>query len=252
MAEFLKGAHMRDYVVIDLEMTGLKMKTDRILEIGAVKINGSSLGDTFQAFANPHCKIDREITELTGITDEMVAGAPDVKAVFDDFLEFAGDLPLIGHNVKYDYGFLKQCAVNHGMKFERKTIDTLKIARKLLKEPEKKTLESLCAYFGIAQNDAHRAQDDAVAAAKLFLLLKDRYSEQEPELFEPKQLQFRVKKQGPLTPAQKRDLNHLLIYHKIESNIEIDSLTKSEASRMIDRIYARYGRIQNQEESKHV
>lgn len=243
---------MCEYIAIDLEMTGLKIQTDRILEIGAVKISGSSLGETFQTFVNPHRELNSEITKLTGITDRMVADALDEKDALQDFLEFAGDLPLIGHNVKYDYGFLKQCAVNHGIKFNRKTIDTLKIARKLLKEPEKKNLESLCACFGIAQDNAHRAQDDAVAAAKLFLLLKNKYFDSEPDLFEPKELQFHVKKQEPLTPAQKRDLNHLLIYHKIEPNIDIDSLTRSEASRMIDRIYARYGRIQNQEESEHV
>ncbi len=243
---------MSDYVAIDLEMTGLRMKTDRILEIGAVKIDGNCLGDTFQTFVNPHRRLDEKISELTGITDEMVEGAPEAEEAIHDFLKFAGELPLIGHNVRYDYGFLKQCAANHGIEFERKTIDTLKIARKLLKEPEKKSLESLCAYFGIIQNEIHRAKDDALAAAKIFLLLRDQYMNREPELFEPKLSPLRLKKQGPLTPAQKRDLNHLLIYHKIESDIEIDSLTKSEASRMIDRIYAKYGRIREREESVHV
>lgn len=247
-----EGIYTDEYVAVDLEMTGLKVKTDRILEIGAVKIKGNCLGDTFQTFVNPHCKLDEKIEALTGITGEMVAGAPEAKDAFCAFLEFAGDLPLIGHNVRYDYGFLRQCAVNHGIEFERKTIDTLKIARKLLREPEKKSLDSLCAYFGIIRNEAHRAGDDALAAAKLFLLLREQYMSREPELFEPKQTVLRVKKQGPLTPAQKRDLNHLLIYHKIESNIEIGSLTKSEASRMIDRIYAEYGRIRDREESEHV
>ena len=78
------------------------------------------------------------------------------------------------------------------------------------------------------------------------------YLETEPGLFVPKPLNYKVKKQGPLTPAQKRDLNHLMIYHKIESDIEIDSLTKSEASRMIDKIYAQYGRIPEQEGSDNV
>lgn len=243
---------MEEYVAVDLEMTGLHVKTDRILEIGAVKVTENALGETFQTFVNPHRRLGKEITELTGITDEMVDGAPEPEAAFRSFLEFAGDLPLIGHNVMYDYSFLKQCAVNCGIPFDRKIIDTLKIARKLLKEPEKKSLESLCSYFQIIQNEMHRAQDDAKATAQLFLILKNQYKEQEPGLFVPKQVQYRAKKQGPLTPAQKRDLNHLLIYHRIESNIEIDSLTKSEASRMIDRIYARYGRIPDQEERKHV
>ena len=94
--------------------------------------------------------------------------------------------------------------------------------------------------------------DDARATAELFLLLQKAYQEAEPGLFVPKPLNYKVKKQGPLTPAQKRDLNHLLIYHRIESDIEIDSLTKGEASCMIDKIYAKYGGIPRQEGSEHV
>ena len=132
------------------------------------------------------------------------------------------------------------------------TMFPLKIARKVLKEPEKKSLDALCGYFSIVRDHAHRAVDDARATAELYLLLKAQYQEQEPGLFCPKEVHLHIKKQGPLTPAQKRDLNHLMIYHRIESDIEIDSLTKSEASRMIDKIYAKYGRIPKQEVSDNV
>ena len=168
------------------------------------------------------------------------------------FLEFAGEAPFLGHNVIFDYSFLKQCAVNHKISLERSALDTLKIARKVLKEPEKKSLEALCGYFQIDREHAHRAVDDAKATAELFLMLQQKYQQQEPGLFVPKPLHYKVKKQGPLTPAQKRDLNHLMIYHRIEFNIELDSLTKSEASRMIDKIYAQYGRIPEQEGSDNV
>ncbi len=241
-----------ELIAVDLEMTGLQVKTDRILEIGAVRISQGQILDTFQTFVNPHRKIDARITELTGITPEMVADAPEAEVALQKFLEFAGEAPLLGHNVIFDYGFLKQCAVNQGITWDRETIDTLKIARKLLKEPEKKSLEALCEYFQIHRDHAHRAVDDARATAELFLLLQRDYQEAEPGLFTPKPLNYKVKKQGPLTPAQKRDLNHLLIYHRIEFDIEIDSLTKSEASRMIDKIYAEYGRIPKQEGSEHV
>lgn len=241
-----------ELIAVDLEMTGLQVKTDRILEIGAVRIVDGEIQDTFQTFVNPHRKIDAHITELTGITAEMVVDAPEAEDSLQDFLVFAGDAPLLGHNVIFDYGFLKQCAVNCGISWDRPAIDTLKIARKVLKEPEKKSLESLCMYFQISRVHAHRAVDDAKATAELFLRLQKKYQETEPGLFAPKQLNYKVKKQGPLTPAQKRDLNHLLIYHRIESDIEIDSLTKGEASRMIDRIYAKYGRIPKQEGSEHV
>ena len=240
------------YVAVDLEMTGLNARADRILEIGAVKVVDGMLTDTFQTLVNPQRQLSSEITALTGISQEMLSDAPKQREAFLRFLEFAGELPLLGHNILSDYRFLKQCAVNERLTFERKGIDTLKIARKLLKEPEKKSLEALCAYFQIAQGRAHRALDDAAASAELFLVLKSAYGSREPGLFTPRSLSARAKKQGAITPAQKRDLNHLLIYHKIEPTMEIESLTKSEASRLIDRIYARYGRIPKQEESKNV
>ena len=215
---------IRELIAVDLEMTGLQVKTDRILEIGAVRLVDGQLRDTFQTFVNPLRK----------------------------FLEFAGEAPFLGHNVIFDYSFLKQCAVNHKISLERSALDTLKIARKVLKEPEKKSLEALCGYFQIDREHAHRAVDDAKATAELFLMLQQKYQQQEPGLFVPKPLHYKVKKQGPLTPAQKRDLNHLMIYHRIEFNIELDSLTKSEASRMIDKIYAQYGRIPEQEGSDNV
>ena len=224
---------IRELIAVDLEMTGLQVKTDRILEIGAVRLVDGQLRDTFQTFVNPHRRIDARITELTGIRPEMVENAPEAEEALRKFLEFAGEAPFLGHNVIFDYSFLKQCAVNHKISLERSALDTLKIARKVLKEPEKKSLEALCGYFQIDREHAHRAVDDA-------------------GLFVPKPLHYKVKKQGPLTPAQKRDLNHLMIYHRIEFNIELDSLTKSEASRMIDKIYAQYGRIPEQEGSDNV
>lgn len=231
------------FVAADLEMTGLKVRSDRILEIGGVRVENGKITDTFQTFVNPHRRLERKIVELTGIEDEMVAEAPEEAEAVRAFLDFAGELPLLGHNLIFDYGFLKQAAVNAGFSFERRGIDTLKIARKVLKVPESKSLDELCKYFRIFRKKKHRAVDDAEAAAELFFLLKERYGKTEPAIFRPVQLQYRVKKQGKITPAQKRDLNHLLIYHRIEAKIEVDSMTRSEASRMIDQIYASYGRL---------
>ena len=119
-----------DLIVVDLEMTGLQVKTDRILEIGAVRIHEDQITDSFQTFVNPHRRLEERIIELTGITDDMVADAPEADAALEAFLAFAGDCPLLGHNIRFDYGFLKQCAINNGRKFERRALDTLKIARK--------------------------------------------------------------------------------------------------------------------------
>lgn len=231
------------FIAVDLEMTGLKVKTDRILEIGALKVENGRVTDTFQTLVNPHRELHETITELTGIDNNMIEDAPETRTALTAFLDFAGDLPLLGHNVIFDYSFLKQAAVNDGISFERSGIDTLRIARKVLREPKQKSLDELCVFFQIPRKRKHRAGEDAEAAMKLFFLLKERYGGQFPELFLPVPLQFRVKKQGKITPAQKRDLNHLIIYHRIEAKIEVDSMTRSEASRMIDRIYAVYGRL---------
>lgn len=232
-----------EYVTVDLEMTGLKTTRDRILEIGAVKIRDGQLTDTFHTFVNPHRTLSPVIVNLTGITDEMVADAPEIDTALVDFLEFAQELPLIGHGLMYDYSFLKQNAVNLNLTFERSGIDTLKIARKMLPADQKKSLASLCELYQISRRKAHRALDDAVETAELFLILRDRYGAQNPEIFQPRPLRYKVKKQSPITPVQKKDLYRLMTYHKITADVEIEHLTRSEASRMIDRINAEYGKV---------
>lgn len=159
---------MDAFVAVDLEMTGLKVKTDHILEIGAVKTENGRVTDTFQTLVNPHRGLDEAIVRLTGITDEMVRDAPDAEEAVRAFLSFAGELPLLGHNLMFDYSFLKQAAVNCDLPFERDGIDTLKIARKVLAEPERKSLDSLCDFFHIQRDRCHRALDDAKAACLLF------------------------------------------------------------------------------------
>ncbi len=232
-----------DYVVVDLEMTGLKSKTDRILEIGAVKVRGGRVVGEYHKMVDPRMELPEEIVSLTGITNEMAReGCGDAEAVFG-FLEFAEGLPLVGHNILFDYSFLKQCAVNYGRALEKEGIDTLKLARKFLPKEEKKTLDCLCAYYGIERERNHRALEDARATAVLFRRLQEAFGESDPEAFQPKPLKRKVKKQTPATPRQKRYLKELAAYHKIELKVEIDSLTRSEASRMVDRILSACGKM---------
>ncbi len=231
------------YVAVDLEMTGLSAKTDRILEIGGVKVVHGEITDTFHRLVNPQMKLPKEIIELTGITDEMAgAGCSTVDAV-KGFLTFSEGFPLVGHNLIFDYSFLKQCAVNQGMMMERKGTDTLKLARKFLLEAENKTLDHLCGLFQIKRDRNHRALEDAKAAAELLEYFKEKYGSKEPGAFEPKPLLYKVKKQQPATARQKRRLQELTEYHKIELERKIESLTRNEASRTIDQIYLRYGRL---------
>lgn len=227
---------LEEYVVVDLEMTGLNPRLDRILEIGAVRAAHGEITGTFRRMVNPRMKLSEKVTEITGITDEMARDGCGCAEAVKDFLEFAGDLDFVGHNLIYDYGFLKQAAANQGIALERKGIDTLKLARRLLPEAEKKSLDYLCGYLHIARGMRHRALDDAMATAELLRYLWKRFGEKEPELFAGVPLQYKAKKQQPASARQKRRLGELLSYHKMELDVEVESLTRSEASRITDQI----------------
>lgn len=231
------------YVVVDLEMTGLRAKTDRILEIGAVKVENHQITETYQKMINAGIKIPKEIQKLTGITDEMAAAGVEEREAVEGFFDFCKGFPLAGHNILFDYSFLKQYAVNHKMTFEKNGIDTLKLSRKFLPELEKKTLDYLCEYLKIERSRNHRALEDARATYVLLEYLREKYAGQEPEAFRPLPLVYRAKKQSPATERQKRHLKELAEYHKIELDIDIETLTKSEASRKTDRILAQYGKL---------
>ena len=234
---------LEEYIAVDLEMTGLRPVRDKILEIGAVYVKNGQIMESYETLVNPGIMIPPEITELTGITQAMAEGGTDTKAAMTGFLEFRRNLPLVGHNILYDYSFLKQNAANCDLELEAMVLDTLKLSRKLLPGLEKKTLVAMCEYFHIIRKQEHRALCDAEAAAQLLELLKKQFGEACPELFEPTQITFKVKKQGPITPRQKKYLKELAEYHKIELSVTIDGLTRGEASRLTDRILAQYGKV---------
>ena len=231
------------YVVVDLETTGLQPAKDRILEIGAVKVEKGVVKDTFSTFINPRMAIPAYIQALTGITQDMVKDAGTAEQAFYEFLDFCGDAVLMGHNLMFDYSFLKHQAANLKIPFERKGLDTLKIARGILPELESRSLTSLCEYFQINREHAHRAFHDALATHEVYEQLKAKAGEGQEKLFVPLPLLYKAKKQGPITNSQKAYLNDLVKYHKISLDVEIDSLTKNEASRKIDNIISEYGRI---------
>ena len=158
---------IEDYICLDLETTGLNPKTDKIIEIGAVKVRNGIIIDSFETFVAPERKLEQRITELTGITDKMLENAPSKEEIISKFLEFAEEDVLLGHSVLFDYSFIKRAAVNCRLTFERKGIDTLKIARKYLPDLESRSLGSLCPHYGIA-HCAHRAMADAVATVSLY------------------------------------------------------------------------------------
>ena len=195
---------MREYVAVDLEMTGLRLARDKILEIGAVLMKDGREAGRYHALVNPRVEIPQEIQALTGITQTMAVQGVEASQAVKEFLQFYGGRPLVGHNISFDYGFLKQGAVNVGLSLETAVADTLKIARKVLPKEQKKNLEALCGLFEIPLAEHHRALEDAAATARLFEILKERYGGTCPEAFVPAPLQIKVKKQGPITPRQKK------------------------------------------------
>ena len=234
---------MREYVTLDLETTGLEPKRDRIIEIGAVKVsNGVVIGE-YTTLIDPQLEIPEGISKLTGISNDMVQGKPLIQKVLGEFLEFCGDLPLLGHNILFDYSFVKHQAVNCGLEFEKEAVDTLKIARAVLSDLPSRSLQNLRQHFEIPQGDAHRALEDARTTYHLYERLFQEYGQSKPELFCSKPLIYKVKKQGPMTPAQKRYLQDLVKYHRINLNVNPESLTRNEASRLIDEILSTYGKI---------
>ena len=116
---------MKEYVSVDVETTGLAPKQDKIIEIGAVRVRDGQIVESFTSFVNPGRILPAYITELTGILQEQVDEAETMESVLPAFLEFAGDLPLMGHRILFDYGFLKRAAVNMRLDFERSGVDTL-------------------------------------------------------------------------------------------------------------------------------
>lgn len=226
------------YISIDLETTGLEPKHDKIIEIGALRVENGQITDTFSTFVNPGRKLEERIISLTGIRDGELSDAPYIQEVLPGLLDFMGSMPILGHSILFDFSFLKKAAVNQGLAFEKCAIDTLKIARKYLAELESRSLDYLCDYYQIP-HQAHRALEDARATHLLYGRLAEFFYEKEPEgggLFAPIPLSYQAKRDTPATRAQKEQLVRLLEQKKITLPVDIERLTRSEASRYVDKI----------------
>lgn len=235
---------LNEYVVLDLEMTGLSAKTDQIIEIGAIKIKDNKIVESFGGLVNPSCKIPTRVVELTGITDEMVQQGMDKDEAISQLLDFIEGQILVGQNIGFDYSFLKQWAVNHKRPLEVKACDTLKIARVLLPAEQSKKLEALCVYFNIERAREHRAMDDAIETWQVFEKLKELALQKAEgdKWFEPQTVVYHAKKQSPATPRQVKRMKEYREQHQIFDEINWENLTKSEASRIMDKYILVHGR----------
>lgn len=229
------------YVALDLETTGLNPASDRIIEIGMAKVDKGEVTATYSTLINPIIKVSERITNLTGIKNSELADKPRIEDVIDDIIDFVGDYAILGHNVIFDYSFLKKAAVNNNKEFNPQGIDTLKMARRILPELEHKKLDYLCEYLKVNPGNSHRALDDAFSASKIYWKMYE--IKPEDSGFEStSQLVYSVKKDSPITEAQKNYLSALVIKHKVTLDMPIEEMTKSMASRNIDLIISQYGK----------
>ena len=158
-----------EYVAFDIETTGLSSRLDALTEIGAVLFrNGAEVG-RFQTFVDPERHIPLNITQLTGISDEMVSGAPKAAEAVEAFLKFAGDRPLVAHNANFDIGFIEEVCLSNGIYFDPVFIDTLVLSQSLLPDIRSHKLDLVAGRLGLPDFEHHRASDDALTCGLILM-----------------------------------------------------------------------------------
>ena len=168
------------FIVFDLETTGLNPASEEITEIAAVRVVEGEIRDSFQTYVNPHKPIPPEITELTGISDETVADAPDLDKAVPEFLKWAGEgqYPLVAHNAGFDMGFLRTACQRLGIEREFTSIDTLEMSRLMLPHMHKFKLNILAKELQVGPFEHHRASEDAAVLGRIYVKLLKRLREE--------------------------------------------------------------------------
>ena len=166
------------YVVFDIETTGFSPLSDRIIEIGAVKVVNGTITDKFSTFVNPDIPIPFRIEQLTSINDSMVLPAPKIDKVLPDFLKFCEGCALVAHNASFDVSFIAHNAEELGLPFDPTVLDTVTLARVLLPQLNRYKLDTVAKALNVSLENHHRAVDDAGATAEIFVaflkMLKER------------------------------------------------------------------------------
>lgn len=165
------------FICFDIETTGLSAARDKITEIGAVKVENGVITDTFSTFANPEMPIPQKITQLTGITDDMVKDAPSQSEAVGAFLEFAGDNVLVAHNAPFDTSFIAKACEDMGREYNYTSIDTVAISRAILKDIKNCKLDTVAKFLRLGDFNHHRATDDAEMLARIFINLCQRLTD---------------------------------------------------------------------------
>ena len=205
------------FVAFDLETTGLSAQTDVITEIGAVIYRNGEILDRFQSFVNPHRPLSQKIIDLTGITDEMLADAPDIAEILPQFLEFCGDRPLAAHNADFDVSFILAACRQLGIDYEPTYVDTLILAQNLLPDLKNHKLNIVADALSLPEFNHHRAVDDGVTVAhmlrRFFEMLEERGISTLPEI-NPKMEALRAG--GHILDRQAR---HMILFAKNQTGL---------------------------------
>ena len=171
---FSKGQDLdTTYCVLDLETTGLSFRTEKITEIGVMKVKGGEVLEEFSCFVNPEKPIPQKVVEVTNITDDMVKDAETIDVVMPKLLDFLGDSVLVAHNADFDIGFLKYNAKELGYELNNTYLDTLRLAKDLFPDYKKYKLGIIAENLGIKVEVAHRALDDVDTTVKVFRVMLD-------------------------------------------------------------------------------
>ena len=166
------------YVVFDLETFGLNSHEHPIIEIGAIKVQGTRIVDSFSQLINPQRPIPQKIQEITSITNAMVADMPSIEEVLPKFMEFVGDATMVAHNARFDMSFIRrECKRIMGIDYNPTVIDTLQMARDVMPDLKGYGLGSLTKKLGVALENHHRAVDDSQATAGMFIIFLEKYLE---------------------------------------------------------------------------
>lgn len=164
-----------EFICFDIETTGLSAKKDRMTEIGAVRVKNGEILDSFSTFVHPEMPIPAKITQLTGISDDMVSGAPKEADAVRSFFEFCGnDAILVAHNADFDTSFMRVAAERNDITYNYTSIDTLTIAKSILRDIKDYKLNTIADYLRLGKFNHHRATDDAEMLAKIFINFVDR------------------------------------------------------------------------------
>ncbi|HHU64320.1 MAG TPA: PolC-type DNA polymerase III [Clostridiales bacterium] len=188
------------FVAFDLETTGLSASSDKIIEIGAVKIIKGEIVDTFHSMVDPGIAIPEKIVKLTGINQDMVKGSPSIDVVLGRFKDFVGDSVLVAHNARFDISFIKKNGREHGIEFNNTVLDTLALARELYANLKRHRLKDVAKHLGFDMENAHRAVDDARVCGNILIRAMD--DERLRNIKDLKELNRGLNKQASISAAE--------------------------------------------------